>query len=652
MPPSDNPNLKSTSNIFPIVSKPGIQRDGTEFDADAWMDGQWTRFQRERPKKMGGFRQITNQLEGPIRQILLNASDDRNRVFCGSGSNLQYTDLTPDGIGAGVVDITPALADGFVPSNLNTWQFAELYDSVSTSNRLLAHAAPNLASISSTAARHLWFGDVDGSIPLTDTTAPDVSGGVCTSAPYAFIYGDAGYIAWCVPNQPDDWLGAGSGDARITKSKIVYGQAVRGGAGQAPALILISLDSVLRCTFNGGATVFDFDTVSGQSSILSSAGVIEYDGIFIWPGIDRFLMYNGIVQEVPNNYNINYFYDGLNKNQRQKVWATKVTRYGEIWFHYPRDGAEECNAAIIYNIRENSWYDTSISRSAGYYPQVFFWPVWADTEPSTQGFIRPSTGTPATSQMGTAANAFDGDPATDCTQVAPDGNISLDFGAGASKTIIRVGIISAITETYNLIFEYSDDNAMTWSTAYDAASQSYTADEEYYFDLPEPGITARAWRVRETGGATLDLAEVFFLGRGYSLMQHEFGLNQIINGVPLAIPAYIETAMVDYVGTGPLGDRWMGVDRQVVLDRIEPDIIQDGPMTVTIITRRYPRDTPLESELFDLPESTGAADLNGLKMDISQQGRLMSLRFTSNTNNGYFEMGETMIKLKPGDATA
>lgn len=644
MPPSD-------PNVFPIVSKPGIQRDGTQFDSDSWTAGQWTRFQRSRPKKMGGFRQITNQFDGPIRQVLTHADDLNTRVYCGSGSNLQFTDLTEDGIGAGVVDVTPLLADGFLPSDANTWQFAELYDSVGTNNRILAHAAPNLTSISSTANRKLWYGDHDGIVPFTDTTAPEVSGGVCSSAPYAFVYGDDGYIAWCVPNQPDDWAGAGSGEARITKSKIVYGQAVRGGAGQAPALILISLDAVLRATFNGGSTVFDFDTVSGQSSILSSAGVIEYDGIFFWPGIDRFLMYNGVVQEVPNTYNLNYFYDGLNKAARQKVWATKVTRYGEIWWFYPRDGATECNAAIIFNIRENTWYDTSINRSAGFYPQVFAWPVWADNQPASSGYVRPVVGTPATSEMGTAANAFDGDPATDCTQTAPDGNISLDFGVGASKTIVRVGLISAVTRTYELEFEYSDANAMTWSTALSVPSQSYTADIEYYFNLSLP-INARAWRVRETGGATLNLAEVFFLARGYSLLQHEFGLNSVVNGVPLAIKANIETAMFDFVAKGPLGDRWAGVDKQVMIDRIEPDLIQTGDMTVTVVTRRYARDTPLDSEPFTLPISTGFADMNGLKMDISKQGRLMSLRFESNTFNGFYEMGETMIKLKPGDATA
>jgi hypothetical protein len=650
MPVSDNPNSGSESEIFPIIAKAGIQRDGTEFDSDMFVDGQWCRFQRGRPKKIGGFRMVDNEFNGPIRTVLVHPHSGHSHLICGSGSNLEIADLTSDGIGAGVVNITPTLASGFVPSDLNTWQFAELYDTGATSSKILAHAAPNLGTIDSETNRKLFFGDDDGGIPFTDTTAPQVSGGVVANAPYAFVYGNSGFIAWCVPNTPDDWAGAGSGSARVTKSKIVYGSAVRGGAGQAPALILWSLDSVLRCTFAGGAAVFDFDTVSGQSSILSSAGVIEYDGIFLWPGIDRFLMYNGVVQEVPNNVNINFFFDNLNYNQRQKVWATKISRYGEIWWFFPRGTATECNHAIVYNIRENTWYDTAIMRSAGYFPQVFRWPLWADVNPSSLSLIRPNSGTPATSALGTAANAFDGDPATDCTQTSANGNISYDFGVGVTKPITRVGIISAVTRTYDLIFEYSDANATTWTTAVDPASQSFTADQEYFFDLPDI-VSARAWRVRETGGATLNLAEVFFLSHGYMVHQHEFGMNQVIDGVTLSIRSFIQTNSIDYKAKGPLGDRWMGVNRQVMLGRIEPDLIQNGPMTVDVITRRYPRDDP-SSATFPMEVATGAENIDGLKMDLTEQGFLVSLRFQSDTQNGFFEMGEIMIMLHPGDASA
>ena len=41
-------------NVVQIRSLPGIKRDGTRFDGEFYPDGQWVRFQRGLPRKMGG----------------------------------------------------------------------------------------------------------------------------------------------------------------------------------------------------------------------------------------------------------------------------------------------------------------------------------------------------------------------------------------------------------------------------------------------------------------------------------------------------------------------------------------------------------------------------------------------------------------------
>ena len=40
--------------IVQIRSGPGIKRDGTKFEGDSYVDGQWVRWQRGLPRKMGG----------------------------------------------------------------------------------------------------------------------------------------------------------------------------------------------------------------------------------------------------------------------------------------------------------------------------------------------------------------------------------------------------------------------------------------------------------------------------------------------------------------------------------------------------------------------------------------------------------------------
>ena len=139
---------------------------------------------------------------------------------------------------------------------------------------------------------------------------------------------------------------------------------------------------------------------------MSSQCVVEYDGIYYWIGIDRFLSYNGVVQEVPNQMNMNWFFDNLNYTQRQKVWATKVPRYNEIWFFYPRGTATECTDAIIYNVKDKIWYDAGqavgAQRSSGYTTEIFPTPIWADWNYDvlySEGYqtIAQPTGQPAVS---------------------------------------------------------------------------------------------------------------------------------------------------------------------------------------------------------------------------------------------------------------
>jgi hypothetical protein len=372
---------------YVIKSLPGIKRDGTRFENGFYVDGQWCRFQRGLPRKMGGYRRLNDQLPEISRGISTYNQD--GLLYAASGGNAFLTQLTlnADGVVTSISGRTPA---GFAASPLNLWTFDTSFDSVGVTagSYLLAHAGRNLADIDSSATSPLYWGLVNDFAQLSSNTAPAVSGGVVGLYPYVFVFGSDGYVAWNVANNPNDWDGAGSGEAYITAQKIVAALPLRAGPGSAPAGLFWSLDSLIRCTFTGGTTVFQFDTISAQSSILSSQSVIEYDGIFYWAGVDRFLSFNGVVREVPNQMNQNWFYDNLNFAQRQKVFAYKVPRFGEIWWCYPRGNATECTHAVIYNVRENTWYDTELpsgGRSAGKFANIYQFPILTGVAVTTGG---------------------------------------------------------------------------------------------------------------------------------------------------------------------------------------------------------------------------------------------------------------------------
>lgn len=232
-----------------------------------------------------------------------------------------------------------------------------------------------------------------GTVTITFDANVSVSGGVVMLHPYLFVYGNYGLIKNSSAGNFNDWVSADANETSVSTGKVVKGLPLRGGT-TSPAGLFWTLDSVVRVTYapstvNGINFYWKYDLISSQSSIMSSSCVIEYDGIFYWAGVDRFLMYNGVVQEVPNTQNMNWFFDNLNYVQRQKVWVTKVPRWGEIWFFYPRGDATECNDAVIYNVREKTWYDAGSApgalRSAGTFSEVFRQPIWAGNEVNSTG---------------------------------------------------------------------------------------------------------------------------------------------------------------------------------------------------------------------------------------------------------------------------
>lgn len=380
------------ANHVPTVvrSAPGIKRDGTKFEGDNYVDGQWVRFQRGLPRKIGGCRSVTSTF---LEKVYGVASFSQNAVqyqHMGSESSLIQLRLTANGTLSGSSDRTPL--SNFTSSPNNVWQFDVQSDPTGGGlNYLFAHPGQNLAAIDSETVAPILYDSVVAATPLgnvlgsADIPGNSQSGGVVVLAPYILTYGNAGRVDIYEPNA----LTTPANTVFATGSKIVRGLPLR-GSGSGPAGIFWSLDSVIRATFTSAAEgFFAFDTLSATSSILSSRSVVEYDGVYYWAGVDRFLMFNGVVREIPNEMNSNWFFDGLNFAQRQKVFALVVPRFGEIWWCYPRGEATECTHVVIFNVRENTWYDTELlgaGRSDGIFAKVYNKPFMMDVTETNTGY--------------------------------------------------------------------------------------------------------------------------------------------------------------------------------------------------------------------------------------------------------------------------
>lgn len=659
-----------TKKVFSLDTKPGVQRDGTFFDKQYYTDGRWVRFQRGRPRKIGGYTQITGKLAGPSRGVYVNPQGAFNNVFSGYADGLYVVPVDNTGTGSGITEIA---LSGFTANANNLWQFDTFTDTASDVSYLLAHPGQNLALIDNSVNTPVLGGNISGTslapigtftdtvtltagsatgsiaganvligagqsvgdgvhFPLGTTVVSivgttitfsanalttgaatitfdndiDVSGGVVVLHPYVFVFGNAGLIRNCSAGNISDWVSADANTQNVATGKIVAGLPVRGGSN-SPSGLFWSLDSLIRVSYapttvTVGTTAvtqyWRYDLISSQSSILSSQCVIEYDGIYYWIGVDRFLLYNGVVKEISNSMNQNYFFDNLNYAQREKVWVTKVPRYGEIWWFYPRGDATECTDAIIYNIRENCWYDAGEAlgarRSAGYFSQVFHYPIMAGWE------INASGGADEVS-ITTAGSSY-----TNGTYNSTA--LTGGSGSGATANIVVSG------------------GAVTALTIFDQGS-GYTVGDVLSATLPGgAGFTA-----------TVNTVENFI-----TLWQHEVGTDAVEGTNSLAIESYFETNDIGWVSGGPSDATAVGENRWLHIERVEPDFIQNGAMELYVVGRPYAQKEDKTSGPYVFDPDTG-------KIDMREQRREARLRFVSNVAGGNYQAGRILVNADFGD---
>lgn len=122
-------------------------------------------------------------------------------------------------------------------------------------------------------------------------------------------------------------------------------------------------------------------------------------------------------------------------------------------------------------------------------------------------------GSASSSAGGVALNAFTYPftygTSTPCTQTSQNGNISYLYNS--SQPILYVGVETYTTQTYTLSVDCSfltNPDEGDWINVLNVPSQLYYFGMPQWFSLPTT-YNAVNWRIRESGGATLNIAQVY-----------------------------------------------------------------------------------------------------------------------------------------------
>jgi hypothetical protein len=356
--------MSDVQQLLQLQPVPGIQRDGTDFDVKGlgYIDGQWVRFQRGKPRKMGGFIRVSDRLSAPVRASIVTPYNGTARILSFSVRGIESILVDDNGLGSFIVDRTPSL---FSQNDNYMWSVDTMYDDAAGANQsiVLAVATESLQALDTINVGQVYQGNV-----FNETVFTEVAGLTCrglfVTQPYAVYYGPNGSVTWSNANEPFNTTTGDAGSDRVTSDGIVAGLPLPTGSG--PGGLLFSLSSVIRMDWVGGQAIFRFSKLTTSSSIISQNAAVEFDGGYFWAGVDKFYVSDGnSVTELENNTNKNWFFDNLNRSQSTKVWATKNARFAEVIWHFPYGDNDECSHAVVFNIREKVWYDYELSRTAG-----------------------------------------------------------------------------------------------------------------------------------------------------------------------------------------------------------------------------------------------------------------------------------------------
>jgi hypothetical protein len=217
-------------------------------------------------------------------------------------------------------------------------------------------------------------------------------------------------------------------------------------------------------------------------------------------------------------------------------------------------------------------------------------------------------------------------------------NVPLTQGAGKNATatvVVSGGAVTSVTIT-NRGAGYQVGNSLS-------ALNTNLGGAGSGFAVAVSAIYAQAILMSNAATADVSTSLTFSTQAGLvRIFQNEIGTDAVDGQNVLAIRSYFETSDLSLTAGGPSQTAVEGLNRWLRIERIEPDFLQQGEMSVVVTGRPFAQGEDKESDPYVFGPNIG-------KIDMREQRRELRLRFISDVAGGDYQLGRLLLNAEIGD---
>jgi hypothetical protein len=399
------------SKNVPIKLKAGfVKGEGSLAASGRYVDGNWVRFLKGLPQKIGGFVRLTTEAFTGVARAVHAWNDLSARSLKALGTTTKLYAVNSDGT---LADITPT---GFPGLRLDpgygygwgvgsygrgTWGTAR-----STSSFLLEpgfwsidNFGKYLLAAPSGGVIHSWDPNQSPrplATPLAPSQAPgSVRGFWTTPERFIIAYGtssDTGGVAdpmqlwWNAQGQMTVWTPAEGNSAN--RRRLTQGKKIVAGGALGASLSLIWTDTaVYRHQYTGSRFVFDTALVGTGAGLYGPYAFTFAKGQAFWAGSSGFHRFAGGLDKIPNSDDVaEWLLKQLRSLYEVKTVCFYNQRFNELWWLFVTGNDTDPGVYCAVSLNDYSWITGELDRTAAFRAD----PISADTRPvlaSIDGYL-------------------------------------------------------------------------------------------------------------------------------------------------------------------------------------------------------------------------------------------------------------------------